>query len=115
MMEDRREGSGSPPTVIMQAFREMDADDKNKMERVGYGMITLVGAVVAAGIFYDMAISYLIFVGCFGLVGVCLIFPVLGAYVMDLVAKVTISVAPSLRPRLTIDKRGASSEESEAE
>ncbi len=104
-MPKERSGGGGPPTMIMQAYREMDEGDQNRLEKMGYGMITLVAVVIVFGIFYDFAIPYLVLVSGFGLIGVCFVFPALGAWALDLFFKLTIALIPSLRPRLRPDPR----------
>lgn len=104
---ERRADNQGPPTMVMQAYREMDADDKNKMEKIGYALVLGPAVVVLlGGVFYDLAVTYLAFATVVFCVGVCFIFPALGVWLGDKLLKAAEKIIPALGSRIRPDKRG---------
>ena len=114
MSEERRSGGGSPPTMIMQAFKEMDDDDVNRMEKLGYGMVIgSAGIVLIAGLFLELSIPYLVFAGAVGSLGVCFIFPPLGVWFIDIALKAVAATVPALRSTIRPDSRASTEDQGE--
>lgn len=103
---ERRTGGDVPPTMIMSAYREMDADDKNKMERIGYALTTGSASVVlVGGLFYDLAVLYFAFAGIVFTAGVCFIFPAMGVWLFDVVIKALEKIIPAIATKTRVDRR----------
>lgn len=103
--EDRRAERGGPPTVIMQAFTDMESDDRNRLEKLGVAMIIVGGGTpVVAGVFYELSYSYWMFAAAVAVVGVCFLFPALGVWFLDRLLKLA-ARAPMLKSKVQPDRR----------
>lgn len=104
---ERRAESSGPPTIITQAYRDMDDDDRTRIERLGMGMVVFgAGTPVIAGVFYELATLYWIFASGVAAVGVCLMFPALGVWFIDRVLKFVALILPMVRDTVRPDPRG---------
>ena len=103
---DKRIDSSGPPTIIMRTYNEMDEDDKNRLEKLGVGMIVFAGGIpIIAGIFIDLSLAYWLFSASIASLGVCFLFPALGVWFIDVALKVIAMVVPAMKEKVRPDRR----------
>jgi hypothetical protein len=104
---ERREGSGSPPTVIMRAYQGMDDYLKQKLQKIGLGMVIVgIGAPMGIEPFIPLSWIYWFFAGCVVILGACLLWPPIGIWFGNFVVSFVTKVRPSTKDVLMPDRRG---------
>ena len=95
-VERRRAEFDDLPTKLEASFRDMDADDKNRLQLIGSVLIVVgLSVPLAGGIFRDLATLYLIFSGFVATIGVLLAWPRLGVYVLTAAPGAVSKLVPS--------------------
>ncbi len=108
-MAGRRNGNErqSPPLQIIQAYQAMTPQNRKRI-RIGGAAMTTVAILLplVGGLFVELSIAYWIFSGVFALVGVSLILPQLGMWLIGAIPNAITKILPSKmfkRP----DRRGS--------
>ena len=106
---ERRSGNGSPPTVVMLAYRDMDPELKRLLQRVGLWMV-IFGAVMPMAIepFVELSWVYWMFSLVIVVAGIGLLWPPFGVWLGNLLAELAIKLVPATKDVLRPDRRGES-------
>lgn len=104
--ENRREDRGSPPTVIAQSYQAMGPEGRSRLRKIGGLMLAFgIGMPMVGELFLVLSWVYWIFAGFVAMAGLCLVWPELGIYVLDVVPKALIKIAPNTREILRPNRR----------
>lgn len=109
-IEDRRERSEGPPTLIMQSYQDMGTEGRRKMQKIGLGILLFTVAVpMTAGIFVELPTTYWLFSGVGMVLGLCLLWPQLGVWAVNAIPAAVSRLMPSkkLADALRPDRRDA--------
>ena len=108
-----RSGNGSPPTVLMVAYQNMEPETKKLLQKLGVGMIAFGIALPMVGeLFIPLSWVYWLFAGCVVVLGACFVYLPIGIWFGNLVTGLTVKVIPALRGKLiTEDRRAGTGEQ----
>jgi hypothetical protein len=96
MSDERRTRDTGPPTLIMQAYQEMDADDRNRIQLLGFGMVVggVTAPLVASVLGTVTAPAWAFCTLVIGL-GFCAMWPPFGMWLFDAIPRALVKVMPS--------------------
>ena len=108
----RRSGNGSPPTVLMVAYQNMDAETKRLLQKVGVIMIGFAVAMpMAIEPFIQLSWVYWAFSLAVVGLGACFVYLPIGIWFGNFLGGLAVKVIPALRGKLHVeDRRGDSAE-----
>lgn len=96
--DGRRNGNdnGSPPLQIVQAYQAMTPVNRKRVRILG-GSMTGVAVIVplVGGLFVELSVAYWIFSGVIALVGVSLVFPQMGMWLISAIPNGITKILPS--------------------
>ena len=109
---ERRGGNGSPPTVLMVAYRNMDPETKRLLQKIGVGMIAF-GMVMPMAIepFIPLSWVYWGFSITVVSLGACFVYLPIGIWFGNLIGGLAVKLAPSLGSKFHVDRRGSREEQ----
>ena len=109
---ERRSGNGSPPTVLMLAYQNMDPILKRLMQRVGIVLILFsVGMPMLIEPFVELSWIYWAFALAVTVLGVCLLYMPLGIWFGNTLGGLAVKLRPGLKGKFHSDRRGPRDEE----